>query len=255
MRTIPHLGRCSRTPFGTSPRPNLRSNAGTHDDQDRRTGAPAPRPSRQMNLTTGDEKHGSAATSNRDALRVPYHRVPRVTPATVDDPEPDRFLLSTGHGAMAHYGGPRHRRLLRRGSAVRFRRVPPAAGTPLGPTARPGHRDRQRITATRTAAGRRQRARPAGAGAHRSAGPDPGRGRRSGQGSNREAIAHAGPAGLDQLHTLVIDNASAASFPGSKRPAGRSRPWTGASTRRCTRPAPHPTPASSRSDHPRRPKS
>lgn len=29
------------------------------------------------------------------------------------------------------------------------------------------------------------------------------------EGSNREAIAYAGPAGLDQLHTLVIDNASA----------------------------------------------
>ncbi len=29
------------------------------------------------------------------------------------------------------------------------------------------------------------------------------------EGSNHEAIAHAGPAGLEQLHTLVIDNASA----------------------------------------------
>lgn len=74
------------------------------------------------------------------------------------------------------------------------------------------------------------------------------------EGSNREAIAHAGPAGLDELHTLVIGNASAPTFPGSKRPAGRSGPWTGASTRRCTRPAPHPTPASSRSDRPRRPR-
>ena len=29
------------------------------------------------------------------------------------------------------------------------------------------------------------------------------------EGSNHEAIAYAGPAGLDQLHTVVIDNASA----------------------------------------------
>lgn len=29
------------------------------------------------------------------------------------------------------------------------------------------------------------------------------------EGSNHEAIAHAGPAALEQLHTLVIDNASA----------------------------------------------
>lgn len=29
------------------------------------------------------------------------------------------------------------------------------------------------------------------------------------EGSNHEAIAYAGPAGLEQLHTLVIDNASA----------------------------------------------
>lgn len=32
-----------------------------------------------------------------------YHRALRVTPATVDDPERDRFLLSKGHGPMAHY--------------------------------------------------------------------------------------------------------------------------------------------------------
>ena len=58
---------------------------------------------RLMSLMTGDEKHGPAATSTLDALWVLYNRVLRVTPATADDQERDRFLLSKGHGPMAYY--------------------------------------------------------------------------------------------------------------------------------------------------------
>jgi transketolase len=36
------------------------------------------------------------------------------------------------------------------------------------------------------------------------------------EGSNHEAIAFAGPAGLDRLHTVVVDNSSA----GHARPGG-----------------------------------
>lgn len=57
---------------------------------------------RLMSLTTGDEKDGPAATSTVDALRVPYHRVLRVTPATVGNPERHRLPLSKGHGPMVH---------------------------------------------------------------------------------------------------------------------------------------------------------
>lgn len=58
---------------------------------------------RLMSLMTGDEKHGPAATSTLDAIRVLYDRVLRVTPGTVDAPDRDRFLLSKGHGPMAYY--------------------------------------------------------------------------------------------------------------------------------------------------------
>src|SRR5262245_54816398 len=58
---------------------------------------------RLMTTMTGDEKHGPSATSTIDVLWVLYDRVLNVSPATVDDPDRDRFLLSKGHGPMAYY--------------------------------------------------------------------------------------------------------------------------------------------------------
>jgi transketolase len=52
---------------------------------------------------TGDEKHGPSAHSTLDVLWVLYDRILNVSPATVDDPERDRFLLSKGHGPAAYY--------------------------------------------------------------------------------------------------------------------------------------------------------
>lgn len=52
---------------------------------------------------TGDEKHARAAFSTLDVIRVLYERILDVSPATVDDPRRDRFLLSKGHGPMAYY--------------------------------------------------------------------------------------------------------------------------------------------------------
>lgn len=63
----------------------------------------APDLDRLMTLMTGDEKHGPAATSTLDVLRVLYDRVLRVTPQTSDAADRDRFLLSKGHGPMAYY--------------------------------------------------------------------------------------------------------------------------------------------------------
>lgn len=51
----------------------------------------------------GDEKHEWAAASTIDVLWVLYDQILNVTPATVDDPDRDRFLLSKGHGPMAYY--------------------------------------------------------------------------------------------------------------------------------------------------------
>ena len=56
-----------------------------------------------MALMTGDEKHDEAATSTIDILWVLYDQVLRVTPATADSPDRDRFLLSKGHGPNAYY--------------------------------------------------------------------------------------------------------------------------------------------------------
>ena len=58
---------------------------------------------RLMSLLTGDEKHSAAATSTLDVIAVLYDRVLDVSPATLDDPRRDRFLLSKGHGPMAYY--------------------------------------------------------------------------------------------------------------------------------------------------------
>lgn len=52
---------------------------------------------------TGDEKHEWAAASTLDVIWVLYDRVLDVSPATVDHPDRDRFLLSKGHGPMAYY--------------------------------------------------------------------------------------------------------------------------------------------------------
>ena len=58
---------------------------------------------RLMTRMTGDEKHDAASASTIDVLWVLYDRILRVTPATVDDRDRDRFLLSKGHGPMAYY--------------------------------------------------------------------------------------------------------------------------------------------------------
>jgi transketolase len=52
---------------------------------------------------TGDEKHAPSAHSTLDVLWVLYDRILRITPATADAPDRDRFLLSKGHGPAAYY--------------------------------------------------------------------------------------------------------------------------------------------------------
>ncbi|HEY1318648.1 MAG TPA: transketolase, partial [Streptosporangiaceae bacterium] len=56
-----------------------------------------------MTLLTGDAKHDQAAASTLDVLWVLYDRVLRVSPATIDDDDRDRFFLFKGHGPMAYY--------------------------------------------------------------------------------------------------------------------------------------------------------
>jgi transketolase len=58
---------------------------------------------RLVTRLVGDEKHAPSSYSTLDVLWVLYDRVLRVTPATVDQPDRDRFLLSKGHGPAAYY--------------------------------------------------------------------------------------------------------------------------------------------------------
>ncbi|MFE7123248.1 transketolase [Streptomyces sp. NPDC057617] len=175
---------------------------------------PAPVPGQQdltrlLGLMTGDEKHGPAATSTLDALWVLYDRVLRVSPETVDAPERDRFLLSKGHGPMAYYAV-----LAAKGFLAE--ELLPGFGSydsPLG-----HHPDRTLLPGVEIGSGSLGHGLPLAVGTVlglRARGlTDPRVWVLIGdaeldEGSNHEALAYAGPAGLEQLHTLVIDNASA----------------------------------------------
>ncbi|WP_030547598.1 transketolase [Streptomyces albus] len=162
-----------------------------------------------MGLMTGDEKHGPAATSTLDVLWVLYDRVLRVAPDRMDDPGRDRFLLSKGHGPMAYYA------VL---AAKGFLPVDwlPAFGSydsPLG-----HHPDRTLVPGAEIGSGSLGHGLPIAVGTAlglRAQGLDhPAVWVLTGdaeldEGSNHEAIAFAGPAGLDRLHTVVVDNSSA----------------------------------------------
>ncbi|MFE3324327.1 transketolase [Streptomyces sp. NPDC059176] len=164
---------------------------------------------RLMGLMTGDEKHGPAATSTLDALWVLYDRVLRVAPGTADAPDRDRFLLSKGHGPMAYYAILAAKGFFDEALLADFG----GYGSPLG-----HHPDRVLVPGVEIGSGSLGHGLPLAVGtalglrAQGLAGPrvwvligdaelD--------EGSNHEALAYAGPTGLEQLHTLVIDNASA----------------------------------------------
>ncbi|WP_327294145.1 MULTISPECIES: transketolase [unclassified Streptomyces] len=164
---------------------------------------------RLMALMTGDEKHGPAATSTLDALWVLYDRVLRVTPQTVSAPGRDRFLLSKGHGPMAYYAVLAAKGFFPDELLTGFG----SYDSPLG-----HHPDRLLVPGAEIGSGSLGHGLPLGVGtvlglrAQRLTEPrvwvligDA----EMDEGSVHEAIAYAGPAGLDQLHTVVIDNASA----------------------------------------------
>ncbi|MBT2364561.1 transketolase [Streptomyces sp. ISL-10] len=164
---------------------------------------------RLMALMTGDEKHGPAATSTLDALWVLYDRVLRVTPQTADDPARDRFLLSKGHGPMAYYAVLAAKGFLPEEWLPGFG----SYDSPLG-----HHPDRTLVPGAEIGSGSLGHGLPLAVGTAlglRAQGlTDPRVWVLIGdaeldEGSNHEAIAYAGPAGLEQLHTLVIDNSSA----------------------------------------------
>jgi len=161
-----------------------------------------------MAVMTGDEKHGPAATSTLDVLWVLYDRVLNIDPRDPDAPGRDRFLLSKGHGPMAYYAVLAAKGFIDPGVLAGF------AGfdSPLG-----HHPDRTLIPGVEIGAGSLGHGLGLAVGTAlglRAQGLDRPRvfvlvgDAELDEGSNHEAIAFAGATGLDNLHAVVIDNAS-----------------------------------------------
>ncbi|MFD3544288.1 transketolase [Streptomyces sp. NPDC058655] len=164
---------------------------------------------RLIGLMTGAEKHGPAAHSTLDVLWVLYDRVLRVAPTGTEDPGRDRFLLSKGHGPMAYYA------VL---AAKGFFPVDWLTGfgsydSPLG-----HHPDRTLVPGVEIASGSLGHGLPLAVGSAlglRAQGLDEPAvwvligDAELDEGSNHEALAFAGSAGLERLHTVVVDNDSA----------------------------------------------
>ena len=158
---------------------------------------------------TGAEKHGPAAHSTLDVLQVLYDRVLRITPDTVEDEQRDRFLLSKGHGPMAYYAVLAAKGFIDPELLAGFG----SYDSPLG-----HHPDRTLIPGVEIGSGSLGHGLPLGVGTAlglRAQGLlDPAVWVLLGdaeldEGSNHEALALAGAAGLSRLHAVVIDNDSA----------------------------------------------
>jgi transketolase len=163
---------------------------------------------RLLSLQTGDEKHGSSATSTLDVIWVLYDGVLNVSPTTAADADRDRFLLSKGHGPMAYYA------VLAAKGFFPVEWLHDFAGydSPLG-----HHPDRNLVPGVEISSGSLGHGLPLAVGTALGL-------RAQGlssrvvclvgdaeldEGTNAEAIAFAGAAGLGNLTVAVIDNRSA----------------------------------------------
>lgn len=162
-----------------------------------------------MSRMTGDEKHGPAATSTLDVLWVLYDRVLRIAPESADDPARDRFLLSKGHGPMAYYA------VLAAKGFIPDAWLPGFGGydSPLG-----HHPDRTLVPGVEIGSGSLGHGLGLGVGSAlglRARGLTDPRvwvlvgDAEMDEGSNLEAVQYAGAVGLDRLHVVAVDNASA----------------------------------------------
>jgi transketolase len=161
-----------------------------------------------MTLQTGDEKHESSATSTLHVLHVLYDRVLRVDPSEPEWEGRDRFLLSKGHGPMAFYAVLARKGFFDREELPRFLTWEGRLG---------GHPDRLQVPGVEVSTGSLGHGLPMAVGvayALRAKGLD---GQRVivltgdaelNEGSNWEAILHAGAVRLANLTLVVVDNRS-----------------------------------------------
>jgi len=178
-----------------------------------------------MAVMRGDAKHAEAAESTLDALWVLYDRVLRVTPAMAEDR--DRFYLSKGHGPMAYYAVLAAKGFLSPVELYRFGDFHAALGH---------HPDRATVPGVEVSSGSLGHGLPLAVGtalalrARGMTGPALwvllGDGELD-EGSNAEASAFAGRAGLDNLHVIVVDNASAShGWPGGAQSRFAVEGWS-----------------------------
>ncbi|MFG3681846.1 transketolase [Micromonospora chalcea] len=152
---------------------------------------------------------GANVYSTLDVLQVLYDRVLRVTPATVDDPDRDRFLLSKGHAVAGYYA------LLAARGFVPSEWLDDQGG----PASRLGdHPDRTLVPGVEIGSGSLGHGLGLGVGTAlglRAQGRTDPRvyvllgDAELDEGSNHEAIAYAGATGLGSLTAIVLDNRSA----------------------------------------------
>ncbi|WP_433494558.1 transketolase [Micromonospora sp. CA-248089] len=152
---------------------------------------------------------GANVYSTLDVLQVLYDRVLRITPATLDDPDRDRFLLSKGHAVAGYYA-----LLAARGF------VPPEwLDDQGGPASRLGdHPDRTLVPGVEIGSGSLGHGLGLGVGTALGLRAQDRTEPRVyvllgdaelDEGSNHEAIAYAGATGLGNLTAIVLDNRSA----------------------------------------------
>jgi len=140
---------------------------------------------------------------------VLYYRVLRVSPATADDPDRDRFLLSKGHGPVSYYAVLAAKGFL---DGIDLTAIGDF-DSPLG-----FHPDRNLLPGVEISSGSLGHglglAVGVALGLHAQGHADTHVWVLLGdaeldEGSNHEAIAYAGAIGLDNLHVVVVDNTSA----------------------------------------------
>jgi len=155
----------------------------------------------------GDEKHDASSFSTLDVIQVLYE-VLRVDPANPDWEERDRFLLSKGHGPLAYYAVLARNGFFPPEELSRFMRWDGILG---------GHPDRLQVPGVEASTGSLGHGLPMAVGvayALRARGLDEQRvfvltgDAELNEGSNWEAIMHAGSAQLGNLTLIVVDNRS-----------------------------------------------
>ena len=155
----------------------------------------------------GDEKHDVSSFSTLDAIQVLYE-VMNVDPANPEWEERDRFLLSKGHGPLAYYSVLAHNGFFDGDELTRFMRWDGILGA---------HPDRLQVPGVEVSTGSLGHGLPMAVGvayALRARGRDAQRvfvltgDAELNEGSNWEAIMHAGSARLSNLTLIVVDNRS-----------------------------------------------